>query len=148
MGQNGKNRGLPFLSYRHDHSLLSSPLADLRDACATTLPLGTLAGHSANNFLGPVTGGIKRPLWYSPYLSATSLPIELLSNQALAGESLQNPSLSSPNPTPAQEESCLEGPHGNAKEVAMETQAGWCAAQRGKVPSVSRQAEEGAGAPE
>lgn len=82
------------------------------------------------------------------YLSATSLPIKLFSNQALAGESLQNPSLSSPNPTPAQEESCLEGPHCNAKEVAMETQAGWCATQRGKVPCVSCQAEEGAGAPE
>lgn len=72
-------------------------------------------------------------------------PIKLLSNQALAGESLQNPSLSSPNPTPAQEENCLEGPHCNAKEVAMETQAGWCATQRGKVPCVSCQAEEGAG---
>lgn len=80
-------------------------------------------------------------------LSATSLPVKLLSNQALTGESLQNPSLSPP-PTPAQEESCLEGPHCNAKEVAMETQAGWCATQRGKVPCVSCQAEEGAGAPE
>lgn len=27
----------------------------------------------------------------------------------------------------------------------METQAGWCATQRGKVPCVSCQAEEGAG---
>lgn len=80
-------------------------------------------------------------------LSATSLPVKLLSNQALAGESLQNPSLSPPPHTPAQEESCLEGPHCNAKEVAMETQAGWFATQRGKVPCVSCQAGDGAGGP-
>lgn len=109
--------------------------------------LGTLAGHSTNPFLGPVTGGSKWPLWCRLCLSATFLPIKLLSNQALAGESLQNPSLS-PLPTPAaQEESCLEGPHCNAKEVAMETQAGWHATQREKVPCVSCRAEEGAGGP-
>lgn len=62
--------------------------------------LGTLAGHSANNFLGPVTGGIKWPLWYSSYLSATSLPIELLSNQAFSRGVPAEPQPVFPQPYP------------------------------------------------
>ncbi|KAK2106541.1 hypothetical protein P7K49_016055 [Saguinus oedipus] len=56
-----------------------------------------------------------------------SSPSSSSSSQASAGEVPASPQPVSPIRPPGRR-GCLEGPHCNAKEVAMETQAGWCAA--------------------
>lgn len=116
---------------------LHLPHASVLPASPWSLPIPI--SNSALNLPGPLTSDSRRFLWYRPSQSdTTSFPIKSLRHTSSSRGSPCKPTSCllpphCPSPAPRRRE-CLEGPHCNAEEVAVETRQDGTLLREAKCP--------------